>query len=144
MSRRVGIASVVAVPVLLSAIFAATRDFIPDFTFQGSSLNGWRVLGQANWRAESGEIVGTPRGQDGGWLLLDKSYQDVELSTEFRCAENCDAGLLVRAEKTSEGGLKGIYVALSGDGGSFEVTLNGEGKELNRTRLMRATAQFAR
>ena len=35
-------------------------------------------------------------------------------------------------------------MSLSGEGGSYDLTLNAEGKELNRTRLLRATAQFAR
>ncbi len=143
-SRKTLLTSLAAVPVLLSAILAATHDFTPDFTFRGSSLSGWHVLGQTKWSAQNGEITATPQGQDGGWLVLDKGYQDVELYTEFRCAENCDAGVLLRAEKTKEGGWKGIYVSLSGDGGSYDVTLNGEGKELSRTRLLRATAQFAR
>jgi hypothetical protein len=130
--------------VVLSAIFAATHDFIPDFAFTGSSLAGWHALGQANWHAENGEITATPQSPDGGWLMLDKSYQDVKFYTEFRCGESCDAGLLLRAENTSEGGWKGIYISLSGEGGSYEVTLNAAGKELNRTRLLGATAQFAR
>ena len=37
-------------PVLLS-----------DATFQGSNLNGWQTLGDADWRAENGEVVGTLR-----------------------------------------------------------------------------------
>ncbi len=125
-------------------ILAATRDFIPDFAFKGSSLAGWHTLGPADWRAENGEIAATPLAHDGGWLVLDKGYQDVEFYTEFRCAQNCDAGVLFRAEKTKEGGWKGVYVSLAGEGGAFELTLNGDGIELSRTRLLRATAQFAR
>jgi hypothetical protein len=129
---------------LLSALFAATHDFVPDFAFRGSSLDGWHTLGHASWRAENGEIAGKPEGPDGGWLVLDKSYQDIKFYTEFRCAANCDAGVLLRTEKTPEGGWKGVYVSLSGDGGSYDLTLNADGKEMNRTRLLRATAQFAR
>ncbi len=62
--------------------------------------------------------------------MLDKSYQDLKFYAEFRCAENCDAGVLLRAEKTPEGGWKGVYVSLSGDGGSYDLTLNADGKEL--------------
>jgi hypothetical protein len=102
------------------------------------------MLGHVNWRAENGEIAATPQSQEGGWLVLDKSYQDVEFYTEFRCPEKCDAGVLFRAEKTPEGGWKGVYVSLAGEGGAYEITLNADGKELNRTRLPRAAAQFAR
>jgi hypothetical protein len=144
MSTKTLISTMAAAAGLLSAIFAATHDFVPDFAFRGSSLTGWHTLGKASWRAENGEITGKPDTQDGGWLMLDKGYQDVKFYTEFRCAGTCDAGVLLRAVKSPDGGWKGVYVSLSGDGGSYDLTLNAEGKELNRTRLPRATAQFAR
>jgi hypothetical protein len=101
-------------------------------------------LGSAKWRAENGEIIATPQGPDGGWLVLDKGYQDVKFYTEFRCTGACDAGVLLRAEKTPEGAWKGTYISLSGEGGSYDLALSTDGKELNRTALPRATAQFAR
>jgi hypothetical protein len=144
MSTKTLISTVAALSGILTAVVAATHDFIPDFAFRGSSLAGWHTVGHANWRAENGEITATSQAQEGGWLMLDKSYQDLEFYTEFRCARECNAGLMLRAEKTPEGGWKGVYVSLSGEGGSYNVTLNAEGKELSRTPLMRATAQFAR
>jgi hypothetical protein len=69
----------------------------------------------------------------------------VQFYTEFRCAAKCDAGVLLRAEKTSDGGLKGVYVSLDeGDLDSYQLTLSAAGKELNRQRLPRSTVQFAR
>src|SRR5215471_10115837 len=103
MSRKTLVSTLAAVSILLSAIIAATHDFVPDFAFRGSSLTGWHPLGRASWHADNGEITGKPETQEGGWLVLDKSYQDVELYTEFHCAGECNAGLLLRAEKTSEG-----------------------------------------
>jgi len=144
MSTKMTFATLAAVLLLLSALFAATHDFTPDFTFRGSSLAGWRMLGSASWRAENGEISATPQSQDGGWLVLDKSYQDLEFYTEFRCADKCEIGVLLRAEKTPDGGWKGVYVAPSAEGGPFEVTLSAEGKERSRAPLLRAAAQFAR
>jgi hypothetical protein len=144
MSMKTLISTIAAVSALLSAIFAATHDFIPDFAFRGSSLTGWHTLGHASWRAENGEITAKPETQEGGWLVLDKSYQDVKFYTEFRGAENGDAGVLLRMEKTPGGGWKGVYVSLSGDGGSYDLTLNADGNPLTRTPLLRATAQFAR
>jgi hypothetical protein len=44
--------------------------------------------------------------------MLDKGYQDVKFYIEIRCADKCDTGVLLRAEKTSEGGWKGVYVAV--------------------------------
>ena len=70
MSAKTLVSTLAGVPVLLTAIFAATRDFVPDYTFRGSSLTGWHTLGHANWRAENGEITATPQTPDGGWLVL--------------------------------------------------------------------------
>jgi hypothetical protein len=143
--NKILLPSLAAATALFSAVFAATHDFVPDTVFQGSSVSGLRTLGSAEWRASNGEITGTTGNPDGGWLLLDKGYQDVEFYTEFRCSGSCNAGLLLRAEKSSDGGLKGVYVSLhEGDLESYEVALSPEGKEVSRKRLDRATAQFAR
>ena len=144
MSTKTCLSSFAAVFILLSAIFAATHDFTPDYVFRGSSLTGWHTIGQANWRAENGEITATPQSPEGGWLVLDKGYQDLEFYSEFRCADKCDVGVLLRSEKTPDGGLKGVYAALTGETGSYDVTLNSDGKEISRTRLPRATAQFTK
>ena len=87
--------------------------FRPDTRFSGSTLTGWTPLGAASWRAENGEIVGTPKSAAGGWLILNQSFQDVGLYARFRCAEGCQAGIMFRAEKTAQG-MKGIYLNLAG------------------------------
>lgn len=134
-----------AIPALLSAVFAATHEFIPDVTFSGSSLTGWQKLGTADWRAENGEIAAHAHDQNGGWLLFQKSYQDVAFHTDFRCSGPCEAGILFRMEKSSDGGLKGVYVSLNPeDVNSYDVTLNRDGKILSRTRLEKSKVQFAR
>jgi hypothetical protein len=122
--------------LLLLPVFAAGPTFVPDTTFKGSTLTGWHVLGQADWKAQNGEIVGTPKaGGDGGWLVLDRSYQDVGFYALFRCTGGCRTGVLVRAEKTADG-LKGIFVSLNeGDVASYRVTLGADGKELQREAL---------
>src|SRR5580700_10002248 len=90
--------------LLVSAGFAIVPTvFVPDATFKGSSLNGWHVLGAADWTAQNGELVGKAKQGAGGWLVLDKSYQDVCFFASFRCAEGCKTGVLLRAEKTPSG-----------------------------------------
>ena len=32
--------------------------FKPDQTFKGSTLKGWHVLGDADWQAKDGELIG--------------------------------------------------------------------------------------
>ena len=112
MSRRL-LGLVATFAALLTVPVAGTRSmFIPDWTFKGSTLTGWHVLGEASWRAVDGELIGTPKTAAGGWLVLDKSLQDVEFGAGFKCASGCKTGVLLRAEKTPTG-MKGVYVSLT-------------------------------
>jgi hypothetical protein len=112
----------------------AGPSFTPDATVSGSSLAGWHSLGAAKWRVEKGEIVGTPAQSAGGWLVLDRSLQDVAVFASFRCAPGCETGVLLRAEKTPSG-MKGIYVSLNGEVASSRVTLDAQGRMLGREAL---------
>ena len=106
-------AVVIVISALALTTYAAGPTFRPDAVFRGSALTGWTPLGQADWRAQNGEIVGTPKQPGGGWLVLNKSYQDVAVYTNVTCAAGCKAGVLMRAEKTPDGGMKGVYVSLT-------------------------------
>src|SRR6187549_410846 len=105
-SWRKGLATVTGTVWLLFALvaMAAPRTFVPDVVFTGSSLTGWHPVGQADWKAQNGEIVGTPKTAEGGWLVLDKSFQDIGVVANFRCTGGCKTGVLFRAEKTADGG----------------------------------------
>jgi hypothetical protein len=61
-----------------------SQTFIPDWTFKGSSLTGWQKIGQAEWSAKDGEVVGkVKRNGTGGWLMLDRSYEDIGFRALF-------------------------------------------------------------
>ncbi len=128
-------ALVLGVALLASVTQGASKNFVPDTVFSGSSLNGWSPIGKARWRAENGEIVGSADGA-GGWLLSDKPYQDVAVFASFKCAAGCQTGVLLRAEKTGDGGLKGVFVSLNeGDLATYRVTLDAQGIEKSKERL---------
>jgi hypothetical protein len=129
-----GIAAIAV--LLLPPVFATVPTWIPDTIFKATSLTGWHILGQADWRVENGEVVGTVKpGGKGGWLVLDRSYQDVQFYANFRCNSGCQTGILLRAEKTPEG-MKGIYISLTeGDMACYRVTLDPDGQELRREKL---------
>src|SRR5436305_11279476 len=90
--------------LIFGSLAVGPRTFQPDYKFSGSSLAGWPTLGQAEWKAQSGEIVGRAQDPAGGWLLLDRSWQDLGFLANFRCTAGCTTGVLFRAEKTSDGG----------------------------------------
>ena len=116
--RLLGLAATFA--AVFSVPLASTRGtFVPDWTFKGSTLAGWHVLGAADWKAIDGELVGTPKSAEGGWLVLDKSFQDVEFGADFKCIGGCRTGVLLRAEKTATG-MKGVFLSLDdGDVGGY-------------------------
>jgi hypothetical protein len=135
MSRRVSL-TVLSIGVLVATTYAAGPTFRPDVVFRGSALTGWTPMGQADWRAQNGEITGTPRSPAGGWLVLDKSFQDVAFYSTVTCSGGCKAGLLMRAEKTADGGMKGIYASFTeGDLVSYAVTIDAQGRETAREPL---------
>jgi len=126
----------------LSAVLAVAQNYVEDVHFKATSLEGWHTLGDATWRAEKGEYIGTPKSPAGGWLVLDKSFQDVGVFGNFKCTGGCKTGVLLRAEKTPEG-MKGLYVALAGeDVGTYAVKLDASGKEISREKLRTAGGQI--
>src|SRR3954453_22581292 len=105
-----GIAAAVGIGLLIRPA-AANKNFVPDWTFKGSSLSSFRMLGEADWRAENGEIVGATRSAAGGWLIMDSPLQDVEFATTVRCTGGCKTGVMMRTQSTADG-IRSIFVAL--------------------------------
>jgi hypothetical protein len=138
MSKKMSVCAVVLAMVSALVPLACSQEgpiFPADYKFEGSSLNGWKTLGAAQWQAQNGEIVGTPKQASGGWLVLDKSYANIGVYANMSCTGGCKTGVLLRAQKTANG-MKGIYVSLTdGDQASYAVTLDGQGNELSREKL---------
>jgi hypothetical protein len=131
-----------AAVLMLLAVGLTAQNYIVDITHKATSLTGWHVLGDATWRAEGGEYVGSPKSGTGGWLVSDQSLQDTGVFAQFKCTGGCKTGVLLRAEKTSDG-FKGVYVALTGEEiGSYAVKLDAAGKETSRERLRTAGGQI--
>ena len=134
------LAATTVVMTLPMALHGQIGLFAPDWTFKGSALTGTQQIGQATWKAENGEIVGTPTSPDGGWLLLNGGYQDVEVGGDFKCAGDCKVGVMLRSDKTPDG-TKGLYAVLAGDDRAIEaVTVDAQGKIENPEPLTRAAA----
>jgi hypothetical protein len=144
--RRILAASTALVAVALSITPGAQTPppaparpatFVPDWSFKGSALTGTEQIGQASWRAENGEIVGTPKSADGGWLLINPGYQDVQIAGSYKCAAPCTAGVMVRSEKSASG-IRGIYTTLGGDAPApAAVTVDAQGHIGGREPLTR-------
>lgn len=126
--------------LLLALPLAAGPSFVADTTFKGSSLDGWKALGQADWKAANGDITGVAK-PGGGWLMMDRPLQDAGFYASFQCTGGCKAGVMLRTEK-SAAGINGVYVALNQDDlGVYKIRLDAQGRELERERLRPAGGQ---
>jgi hypothetical protein len=61
--------------------------------FDGTNLNGWQVLGNANWQVGDGAVTAT---SGSGFLVTPRSYADFELSLEFWVDEPANSGVFFR------------------------------------------------
>jgi hypothetical protein len=61
--------------------------------FDGSNLDGWRVLGDANWTLGDGAVSAT---SGSGFLLSARSYGDFELTLDFWVDEPANSGIFIR------------------------------------------------
>ncbi len=113
--------------------------FIPDYTFKGSTLTGWNSFGAASWSAQNGELIGTAKpGSSGGWLISDRSFQDIGINTLIRVPAGTEAGILFRGEKSGEG-MKAVLVSINGDSSrAYSVNIDAQGKIVSSERIRNA------
>lgn len=66
--------------------------------FNGSDLSGWKAYGTELWYVENGELV-CESGPDGeyGYLGTTESYQDFELTLEFKQEADGNSGVFIRS-----------------------------------------------
>lgn len=65
--------------------------------FDGTSLNNWYTIGDANWRIEGGAVVADKRtGKDYGYLVTRKSYADFRIKAEFWVSDDANSGIYMR------------------------------------------------
>jgi hypothetical protein len=136
----IGLTAALAIPLTLAvfaqepARFKAGRD--------GNAGALWHAQGSAAWRVEKGEIVGTVRpGGGGGWLMSDRSYQDLGVKFSFLCSGECRTGIVLGVEKSGSRST-GLYLALEeSDVSTYEMTLDANLQEIARTKLAPAVAR---
>ena len=59
--------------------------------FDGSSLDGWNVVGDANWELADGTVSAD---SGGGFLVSEESYGDFELRLDFWVDEPANSGVI--------------------------------------------------
>ena len=61
--------------------------------FEGSSLDGWNVLGNANWELADGAVQAD---SGSGFLVTEDSYANFELTLEFWVDAPANSGIFIR------------------------------------------------
>jgi hypothetical protein len=64
--------------------------------FDGKTLKGWNIVGDANWEVVDGAIQATKGA--GGFLVTPNIYGDFEFSTEIWVSDDANSGVFVRSE----------------------------------------------
>ena len=67
--------------------------------FDGSNLDGWNVLGNANWELADGAVQAD---SGSGFLVTEDSYADFELTLEFWVDEPANSGIFIRCAGCAE------------------------------------------
>jgi hypothetical protein len=63
--------------------------------FDGSSLKGWNVVGDANWEVVEGAAQAT---KGTGFLVTPMSYGDFQITLEFWVTDDANSGVFIRCQ----------------------------------------------
>ncbi len=74
----------------------------------GSSLDGWNQVGDANWQVADGAVQAT-RGN--GWLVSKEAYGDFQLVVEFWVTDDANSGVYFRCADPKQISDKSCYEA---------------------------------
>jgi Domain of Unknown Function (DUF1080) len=62
----------------------------------GTNLDHWNVVGDANWRVVDGVVQADKKGKDNGYLVSKNSYRDFEIKAEFWVSDDANSGIYMR------------------------------------------------
>lgn len=131
--RKVGMLFVFAFCVCVS-ICGFTQDVAEGQwiqLFDGESLYGWIVFGDANWSVQNG-ILTASRGT-GGWIATTSSFADFQLYAKLKVSGEGSAGLVFRSPLEGHYTENGAGAIILNAGGEYEVNVRAVGKEVSAT-----------
>ncbi len=97
--KRVAVIGMLFVIAFTFAGCAHLRDAGWITLFDGTSLDHWNRVGDANWRVVDG-VLQADRGE--GYLVSKNSYRDLEVRAEFWVDENANSGIFIRTTNPRE------------------------------------------
>ena len=75
----------------------------------GSNLNNWIRVGDANWRLQDGYATADLGGKDSSFLVSKQSYKDFQLRAEFWVDDTANSGIFIRCTDPNKITSKNAY-----------------------------------
>jgi hypothetical protein len=64
--------------------------------FDGSNLDNWNAIGNANWRLTEGAVLADSGDKQQGFLVSKSSYTDFQVRAEFWVDDDANSGVFIR------------------------------------------------
>jgi 3-keto-disaccharide hydrolase len=77
--------------------------------FDGSNLDNWNAIGNANWRIADGAVVADSGDKRQGYLVSKNSYTDFQVRAEFWVDDDANSGVFLRCGDPKNVGAKSAY-----------------------------------
>jgi hypothetical protein len=77
--------------------------------FDGSNLDNWNAIGNANWRIADGSVVADSGEKRQGYLVSKDSYTDFQVHAEFWVDDDANSGVFLRCGDRGTVNAKNAY-----------------------------------
>ena len=77
--------------------------------FDGSNLDNWNAIGNANWRIADGTVMADSGDKHQGFLVSKNSYTDFQVRAEFWVDDNANSGVFIRCTDLKKVDAKNAY-----------------------------------
>jgi len=77
--------------------------------FDGSNLDNWNAIGNANWRIAEGAVQADSGDKRQGFLVSKNSYTDFQVRAEFWVDDDANSGVFIRCGNGKEVTAKNAY-----------------------------------
>ena len=77
--------------------------------FDGSNLDNWNAIGNANWRIADGAVQADSGDKRQGYLVSKNSYTDFQVRAEFWVDDDANSGIFLRCGDPKSVGAKNAY-----------------------------------
>jgi hypothetical protein len=111
--KRLFVAACLSTVSLLSVATADEPGFVP--LFDGKTTEGWSPVGgqPGNWVVRDGLLI--TKGQGGGWISTNKTYDNFVLTLEFRLGPGGNSGVFIRSPRTGDPAYTGMEIQVLDD-----------------------------